>query len=46
MEKVHTSELASGATDAFRTSVCSAEPNFGKVIVIFTTNLGSSFFGP
>lgn len=45
MEKVQVSELASklasGAANAFRTFVCTAEPNSGKMVIIFTTNLGS-----
>lgn len=50
METVQVSELASklasGAADAFRTSVCPAEPSSNKMGIIFATNLGSPCFGP
>lgn len=50
MEKVQVSELASklvsGTADAFRTSVCVAEPNSGKMGIMFATNLDKPCFGP
>lgn len=50
MEKVQASELASklasGAANAFRTSVGTAEPNSGKMVTIFATNLSSPCCGP
>lgn len=50
MEKVQVSEWASkffsGTADAFRTSVCTAEPNSGKMGIMFAINLDKPSFGP
>lgn len=40
------SKLVTGAADAFRTSVCTAEPNSGKMGIMFATNLDKPCFGP